>query len=73
MARGLAEDAVKGPPGPMFRQHLAEAMREEKQLKVCFLHPRLVYFDEPECPCCKVERERNECKCLKTKSSSRRR
>jgi hypothetical protein len=39
------------------REKLGEAIREEKELKVCAKHPRTVYFDEPECPACKATAE----------------
>ena len=45
---GLATDS---------REQLAEAIREEKSLKVCAKHPRTVYFDGPKCPACQAERE----------------
>lgn len=42
----------------MSREVLAEAIREEKALKVCARHDRTVFFDEAECPCCRIEKEK---------------
>lgn len=39
------------------RELLAEAIREEKELRVCVHHPRAVHYDERGCPCCRIERE----------------
>jgi hypothetical protein len=39
------------------REKLAQAIKEEKALKVCARHPRTVYYDEEECPACKASRE----------------
>lgn len=39
------------------RDLLAQAIREEKCARVCFDHPLPVYFDEPQCPCCKIQHE----------------
>ena len=39
------------------RALLGEAIREEKHVRVCRNHPRLVHFDEPVCPCCKIQAE----------------
>lgn len=39
------------------RNLLAEAIREEKKAQVCREHPRWVHFDEPQCPCCKIQNE----------------
>jgi len=39
------------------RALLAEAIREEKLLQVCFKHARPVCFDEVGCPCCKILNE----------------
>jgi hypothetical protein len=36
------------------KELLAEAIREEKSLQVCARHPTTVYYDEPECPVCKM-------------------
>lgn len=41
----------------MTRQLLVLAIIEEKSLPVCSLHPQ-VYYDERECPACKMLRER---------------
>jgi len=41
----------------MSKEKLGEAIREEKQPKVCVRHPRAVWYDEEECPACKAERE----------------
>lgn len=54
----------------MSQEQLAEAIREEKSLNACGRHPLTVYFDGPECPCCKLEKEQNKCKCLTTALSS---
>jgi len=39
------------------REQLAEAIREEKSLRVCAKHPRSVWHDSPVCPACQAERE----------------
>jgi hypothetical protein len=40
------------------RELLVEAVREEHiSLKVCARHSETVYYDEPECPACKVIQE----------------
>ena len=42
----------------MSRELLAAAIYLEKKLKLCRRHPRKVYFDGPECPCCRLMAER---------------
>ena len=51
----------------MSRELLIIAILEETYgVKMCYAHPEIVRYDEPECPCCKMEREfRGE---LQTKS-----
>jgi hypothetical protein len=39
------------------RALLGQAIREEKQPQVCREHHGPVYYDEPMCPCCKIESE----------------
>ena len=41
----------------MSREALADAIREEKWPKCCYRHRCPVYYDEPECPCCRITRE----------------
>jgi hypothetical protein len=49
------------------RELLILAILEEwRGVKVCYKHPEIVRYDEPECPCCRMEKEfRGE---LQTKS-----
>ncbi len=42
------------------RQDLADALRDEKELQKCYRHGSTVYFDEPECPACRMLREHFE-------------
>lgn len=44
--------------GVTNHQLLAEAIRQEKTLQICARHPQFVYYDERECPGCKMLRER---------------
>ena len=53
----FSEGTGQDREGRMSREDLAEAIREEKQPKACARHPRTVWYDEPECPACKAERE----------------
>jgi hypothetical protein len=39
------------------RRDLADAMRDEKELQKCYRHGSAVYFDEVECPACRMLRE----------------
>ena len=41
----------------MSQELLAEAIREEKMPRICREHRKPVYFDEPVCPCCRIEDE----------------
>jgi len=41
----------------MSRELLAEAIREEKQPRVCLFHEKAVVYDEFGCPCCRIIRE----------------
>jgi len=41
----------------MNKKQLAEAIREEKRLKVCRKHPRPVHHQEKICPVCRIEKE----------------
>lgn len=36
---------------------LADAIRDEKELQKCFRHGSPIFFDEKECPACRLERE----------------
>jgi hypothetical protein len=39
------------------KQDLKQMEREQKKPRKCDRHPRAVFYDEPECPACKAEKE----------------
>ena len=51
------EPSMSQKPQPDSRERLGEAISQEKSLKTCEKHPRMVHYDGPRCPACQAERE----------------
>ena len=42
----------------MSKELLTQALLDEAYgIKICYRHTELVQYDEPECPCCRMEYE----------------
>src|SRR5262249_25813672 len=56
-SEGVMDENTKFLADYLLAHQLADAVAEEKQVRVCFGHPEAVFHDERSCPACRLLEE----------------